>query len=964
MRRVTVLSLMLVLCSAVVLGEVFDGNFFLQKRRAHEGMRHAWRQKLAGRVTVQLAPAPGQEDFDVRFYELDLSIDPSTQTVTGTVTIRAESGIESLTQAVVNLSNTMTVTGVTGDASGYTHADDLLTINLDGSYGVGETFRVSIAYTGQPVEESGLGLHFDTHGGSPAVSTDSYPYFARSWWPCKDVPADKADSVNMIITVPEELIVVCNGILRSVTENPNNTKTYYWHEGYPISTYLVALAAAVYESFSDYYNPASEDPMEIQYYVFPEDYNDAVEDFDVTVGMMEYFVSIYGEYPFVEEKYGMASYLGTWGAMENQTITFYGNFLITGNHDYDDVVAHELAHMWWGDAVTNKDWHNTWLNEGFATYSEALYFGDLGGMGVYHQYMDVTLNALSYSQPIYRYETSDPFEVVAGVVYDKGAWVLHMLRHVVGDGLFFQILAEYRAQYEFGTVTTEDFQAVCEQVSNQDLSWFFQEWIYESWHPEYYWGWQVESVVGSDYLIRGFIDQIQEQGPVFTMPLDIGIVTTAGDTLYQTVLSDEQSETFQFTVGQEPAELLLDPYNWVLKEARGVTTPIVNYLWYSIDDDGDGDSRPDPGETVELTVEIVNSGVAAYGLSATLSTDDPDVTVTAATAEYGDVAHSQSAQNVQTPFLFSVGPSAETHLTKFDLTFTTPNGYTGVDSFYLTIGSPTLLLVNDDGGDSYETVYEQCLAANAIPFQMWDVSQEGAPGDTLSDFEMVVWFTGLTRDNTLTLTDQVALSSYLDSGGKLFLSGQDIGHDLVEMGNGAEFYTDYLRAEFVGDVSSDGFLQGVTDDPITGDLGLLLVGPDLESPDVIAPTAGASVTLEYSPSREAAGVKYGGDYRLVYFAVGLAGIDLIVGESGPMRVTLMSNILQWLQFIPTKGDVNEDGTINIIDVVWVVNIILGSLEPSASQYWAADFDDNGKVNIIDAIMIVNEILGPMDRKRG
>jgi hypothetical protein len=447
------------------------------------------------------------------------------------------------------------------------------------------------------------------------------------------------------------------------------------------------------------------------------------------------------------------------------------------------------------------------------------------------------------------------------------------------------------------------------------------------------------------------------------MPLDLGIVTVEGDTLYETVFADEQSELFQITVREEPIDVLLDPLNWVLKEEQGVDAPVMHYFAHRIEDDGNGDGRPDPGETVEITIEVMNSGINARELSAALSTDDPDVTITRGWVEYGTVIHGETAENSQETFTFSVAPSAETHLAQFQLTFTAPGAYTGTDSFYLTIGTPVVLLVDDDGGDEYERVYQQALAGHAVPFQSWRSSSEGAPGDTLTGFDIIVWFTGRERENTLTQVDQAALSAFLQSGGKLFLSGQDIGYDLVEMGNGETFFNDYLHAEYVIDVSSEGFLQGVSGDPITGSLGLLIVGSAFESPDVIAPLEGTSVTLEYSsPSKPAAGIKYGNDYRLVYFTVGLEAIEVLMGESGPTRATILGNIINWLQFVPSKGDVNEDGRVDILDVVWAVNILLGLVSPTPAQQWAADFNDDGQVNVIDAIGIVNEILGPVGLK--
>jgi hypothetical protein len=323
------------------------------------------------------------------------------------------------------------------------------------------------------------------------------------------------------------------------------------------------------------------------------------------------------------------------------------------------------------------------------------------------------------------------------------------------------------------------------------------------------------------------------------------------------------------------------------------------------------------------------------------------------------MAHGQRSENTGRPFAFYVDPSAEVHLAVFYLSFATRTEYSGVDSFYLTIGTPELLLVDDDDGDEYERQYQRYLAANGIPFQPWSMAKH-VPGDTLRDFDVVIWFTGRAREQTLTADDQDFLSAYLDGGGKLFLSGQDIGHDLVEMGNGAEFYSQYLHAGFVADVSADRFLQKVPGDPITGSMPLAQIDPVAESPDVIVPLAGAYTALEYGPGMDAA-IRYGDGYRLAYFVTGLEYIEPLSGSSETLRAGLMDNIVNWLQFVPSRGDVNEDGKINILDVVWTVNIILGLATPTPSQSWAADFTHDSTVNILDAIAIVNDILGPVGK---
>ena len=899
----------------------------------------------------------GQEDFDVTYYRIDLDVDVDNQLLDGSVTLRAKSLTVGLTYIVLNFYDEMPVTSVTGDASGFSHTDNVVTIELDKTYNSGQSFEVVIHYSGHPWEGN-LGITFQTVNDRPQVYTECSPFFARAWWPCKDSPADKANTMDLFITLPNDLTLVSNGDLVSVVDSPGQKKTWHWHEGYPIATYLVSITAYPYQTYSEPYEGLLGEHMDVDFYVYPEDYNNALESFNQTVEMIEFFASKYTEYPFIDEKYGMVEYDGYYAAMEHQTCTSYHSYYVNGTHDWDYIIAHELSHHWWGNSVSVGSWHDVWLKEGFASYSEALWWEYLYGPYGLQDFMITVQEALGLTGSVYKYDVTDPGEIFTSEVYEKGAWVLHMLRRVVGDASFFDILQQVYETFAFGNYVTEEFQDACEQISGRDLDWFFQEWVYDVWHPEYYWGWSVKDI-GASYEVSGFIDQIQEDGPIFTMPLDMAVVNGSGDTIVvTTILVDEESDRYQFVVEDEPVDVLLDPYDWVLKEQSVITTPIATYASHQIDDSGEnGDGRADPGETVDVIVNIENIGVDLFGLSASLSTTDPDLEISSASSHYGDMIHGAITDNSEAPFALQVSPGAQPHVTSFTLTFSDQNGYTGVDSFYLTVGTPTVLLVDDDGGEEFEDYYLHPLATKAIPFQVWDVIKEGSPGDTLEFFDVVVWYTGLEREFTLTSTDQDDLAAYLDGGGRLFISGQDIGHDLVEMGNGSDFFTDYLHANFVADVSTEYFLQGVNGDPISGQLGLVQLDAEQESPDVIGPGEGANTTLEYSPSGNAAGIKYGDDYRVVYFSMGFEGLQTLMGPSEPMRADILNNIIVWLQVQPTKGDVNEDGDVNIVDVIWTVNILLGLVTPTTSQEWAADFNEDGIVNILDAIQLVNFILG-------
>ncbi|MCH7733088.1 MAG: T9SS type A sorting domain-containing protein [Candidatus Marinimicrobia bacterium] len=513
-------------------------------------------------------------DFDVTYYRLNLDINPLTEIVSGEVTTKATSTISGLKEITLDLFDNMVVDSVVSEGTSldYTHDNNELAITLAGSYDTGELFEVTVSYSGHPVETGFASFDFSHHEGVPIISTLSEPFGSPTWWPCRDNPADKADSVDIIITVPDTLIVASNGLLVSETDNGDGTKTFFWAERYPISNYLVSLAITNYEVFSDYYHYSDTDSMEVQYFVYPEDLADAMEDFNVTVPMIEYYASVFGEYPFIEEKYGMAEF--PWGgAMEHQTCTSYGSWLIQGNHYYDWIIAHELAHQWFGDLITMRYWSHIWLNEGFASYAEALWQENISDLDAYLDYMRGMDSGL-FPTSVFVYDSTNISALFSYTVYDKGAWVLHMLRHVMGDDSFFQALADYRDIYAFGNATTENFRDVCESKYGGDLDWFFEEWVYGLFRPIYEYNWY-DSTAGSGHYVTLTLNQVQTNTGLFKMPLDILLTTASGETTI-VVWDSLETQTFQFVLDEVVTNLEIDPDSWVLKRLYG----------NGIDDDG------------------------------------------------------------------------------------------------------------------------------------------------------------------------------------------------------------------------------------------------------------------------------------------------------------------------------------------------------------------------------------------
>ncbi|MCI0618416.1 M1 family metallopeptidase, partial [bacterium] len=515
---------------------------------------------------LQSLMTPNQELYDIKYYQLDLNMDPAKKLVSGKVDVIGVVSKSSIVTLDLDLFDSMVVEKVmaAGKSVNSTHRNAILTIPLDRTYNAGEKFQVTVFYHGNPEANGGSEyFRFDQHNGAPMIWSLSQPFGARAWWPCKDYPADKADSADIKVTVPNGLIVASNGKLREKTTTGATTR-YWWHESYPITTYLISVAIHPYTVFSDYYKYSNRDSMEIQFYVFPDNYATQRSAHLQTAEMLRIFSKLFGQYPFIREKYGHADFLWS-GGMEHQTISSLG---LTSTW----LIAHELAHQWWGDMITCGNFDHIWLNEGFATYAEALYVEQKEGKQAYHQSMKEKQylgSGTIYSENL---STDDIFNL--NLRYRKASWVLHMLRHVMGDSVFFRTLRTYHINpaVTYGTATTEDFRAICEKVSGFNLHRFFQQWIYESNYPQYEYEWTWKST-GNGYDINLRIDQVQKNTVIFQMPIDIRIHTTQGFSDF--VVKDSlQSQNFTLHVDKLPQRIEFDRENWILKNVKSrVTNP-------------------------------------------------------------------------------------------------------------------------------------------------------------------------------------------------------------------------------------------------------------------------------------------------------------------------------------------------------------------------------------------------------
>jgi len=646
-------------------------EFFKQKAIHYQQLRLSEMQMTAN-----------QEDYDVKYYALDLTPDPTISILSGQVQVVAEVIALTLDHVELNFWEGMIITDIhitnlPDSQLTYTHNDDILSIDLNSTYTQGEQFSLIVEYYGRPQLSNYHSFGFLAYNDNPMIGTLSEPFGARAWWPCKDVPSDKADSVDIRVTVPNDLIVASNGTLRETIKKGDKT-TYWWHEQYPIVTYLVSLAIHPYTVYyDDYLYNNDADTMKIHFYVFPDNYeyyspiNAKVKD------MISFYSKIFGEYPFVEEKYGHADYL-IGGAMEHQTCSSFAFWT-------EWVYAHELAHQWWGDLITCNSFHHIWLNEGFATYSEALWYEY--AYPEFETASQYQMNFNRYLGPGTIYledpETDPIFH--GGLSYSKASWVLHMLRHITGDNIFFDILHTYYASpsHQYATATTEEFQLVCEQVSGLDLQKFFHQWIYNEYYPVYSYGWTARSS-SNGYQIDLTIDQVQQNTGLFWMPIDVQVTTNNYDTVF-VVWDSLQSQTFRFFADEEPVNLELDPNNWILKETQEkILTPhaknVIAHVNYKA-----------PGlDTLILTAGTENPDNHNLDLEASIESFDQSITETF--SMFDDGAHNDGNLGDGVYGSYWPIPSGDRYFKVHIITSSIDSGYYNIlrDIAYFTTVGPVV----------------------------------------------------------------------------------------------------------------------------------------------------------------------------------------------------------------------------------------------------------------------------------
>ena len=497
-------------------------------------------------------------NYDLKYYRLDFNIDPSVKAISGSVTSHFIVQEDNLSTMAFDLNhNGMTVDSVyyrENKITDFSLFDYELTINFQTPLSNGTLDSVTVYYHGVP-ESNGFGSFAQTtHNGAPIIWTLSEPYGARDWWPCKQSLNDKIDSVDVYITNPEAYKAASNGLLISETVFAG-LKTAHWKHLHPITTYLVAIAVTNYESYSDFVTISSGDEVEVINYVYPEDLLYSQSNTPNVLDVIQLYSNLFIPYPYKDEKYGHAQF-GRGGGMEHQTMSFMGHF----EHG---LMAHELAHQWFGDFVTCGSWEDIWLNEGFATYLDGMtHEHNLHDDGVsFNDWKQIEINNIisEVGGSVFVDDTTSVSRIFdSRLSYSKGAMVLHMIRKKIGDDNFFQALKNYLSDPEIANAYayTEDLQYHLEQTYGSSLQEFLNDWFYGEGYPTY----EIYYSQSESGEVNVKINQTQSHNSVDFFEMDVPV-------MFHGILNDSlirfnnisNEESFSFILNWDVTTAQFDP---------------------------------------------------------------------------------------------------------------------------------------------------------------------------------------------------------------------------------------------------------------------------------------------------------------------------------------------------------------------------------------------------------------------
>ena len=501
------------------------------------------------------------ENFDVNHYRCEWRIDPSVRYINGKVTV-AFTMKASSNKIVMDLSTQLGVDSIVyhNSLTSYQRIlKDGLEILLPGSINAGQRDSVSIYYQGVPDQPSTGVFEQRFHRLSNAVWTLSEPYGSKLWWPCKNGLTDKADSIDIYITHPSDHIASSNGVLVSEQLSGGQLTSHFQHR-YPIASYLVAIMVAKYTVTKDSVQLGNRS-MPVLMYSYPVHADYFKEATRVAKQGLQKFSELFGMYPFYKEQYAQTDW-GSGGGMEHQTNSFIVD-------RWPFLVSHELGHQWFGDKVTCGSWQDLWLNEGFATYATNIYYEHFDS-ALLKPTLQGLINSIT-SQPggsVWVNDTTSMSRLFSGrLTYNKGSYVVHMLRWVLGDSVFFKGVRRYldEAAVTYSFARTTDLRKVLESESGKNLETFFQKWIYGEGYPNYHAEW----TTNSNNWIKLKLNQTTSHTSVGFYEMPVMIVARGGSKEASFVVDHRYTgQEFWLNPGFAVDSIVIDPKLWILSKIK------------------------------------------------------------------------------------------------------------------------------------------------------------------------------------------------------------------------------------------------------------------------------------------------------------------------------------------------------------------------------------------------------------
>jgi aminopeptidase N len=470
-----------------------------------------------GRLSAAMAA------YDVRHYDLAVRVDPGEQRIDGRTTIAVEV-LEPIDFFDINLDDRLEVVSVksAGFSCAFRHADGVISVELREPWMTGEKHEITVIYGGQPKVAlrppwiDGF-VWSETPSGAPWIGVTGQLDDGDNWWPCKDHPSDEPDEgMDIALTVPSGLVGLSNGRLIDEVDNGDGTVTTAWRVSYPINNYLVTVNIAPYVRIEERYHGIDGSLDEaLVFWSVPEYERYARVMWRQMPRILEVLGRRFGEYPFFEDKFAVAH--APFYGMEHQTVVAYGALFTDNDFGFDDLLLHEVAHEWWGNKITVSDWADFWIQEGFATYAEALYVLDTLGEDRYFDYMDRLRQRIDDRQPLVLGENLTSYQAYSENIYFKGAWVLHTLRWLLGDEDLDDVIWRFAndSGYAYGLVSSRDFVDLVSEVSSREIDWFWERYLYRAEEPR----WRLERRLDGD---RERIT-ITWDDPSFEMPLPVWV---------------------------------------------------------------------------------------------------------------------------------------------------------------------------------------------------------------------------------------------------------------------------------------------------------------------------------------------------------------------------------------------------------------------------------------------------------